>query len=196
MTKTLMAFIRSWPSPVDLHFITGKFTGGIYLSLFLLDLVNNNMDLLIELTNIIKVFNEDGIDYALCGGLALAVYAKPRATLDIDIMVQPDFLDKIKQRAEKLGFTVHAVPMNFKGGAVQIHRMTKFDDDHGEHLSLDLLIVTPETRLSWDSRITVEWEGGTLKVVSPKGLIELKSLRKSGQDEDDIRYLSGLINED
>jgi hypothetical protein len=24
-----MAFIRSWPSPVDLHFITGKFTGGI-----------------------------------------------------------------------------------------------------------------------------------------------------------------------
>jgi len=154
------------------------------------------MDLLIELANIINAFNEDEIDYALCGGLALAVYAKPRATLDIDIMVQPDFLDKIKQRAEKLGFTVHAVPMNFKGGAVQIHRMTKFDDDHGEHLSLDLLIVTPETRLSWDSRITVEWEGGTLKVVSPKGLIELKSLRKSGQDEDDIRYLSGLINED
>ena len=60
--------------------------------------------------------------------------------------------------------------------------MTKFDDELGEHLSLDLLIVTPETRLSWDSRITVEWEGGTLKVVSPKGLIELKSLRKSGQD--------------
>jgi len=26
-----MAFIRSWPSPVDLHFITGKFTGGNYL---------------------------------------------------------------------------------------------------------------------------------------------------------------------
>lgn len=74
--------------------------------------------------------------------------------------------------------------------------MTKFDDELGEHLSLDLLIVTPETRLSWDSRITVEWEGGTLNVVSPKGLIELKSLRKSGQDEDDIKYLLGLINED
>jgi hypothetical protein len=72
------------------------------------------MDLLIELTNIIKAFNEDEIDYALCGGLALAVYAKPRATLDIDIMVQPDFLDKIKQRAEKLGFTVHAVPNEFQ----------------------------------------------------------------------------------
>lgn len=61
---------------------------------------------------------------------------------------------------------------------------------------MDLLIVTPETRSPWDSRITVEWEGGTLKVISPKGLIELKSLRKSGQDEDDIKYLSGLIDED
>ena len=154
------------------------------------------MDLLVELSNIIRAFNEDEIDYALCGGLALAVYAKPRATLDIDIMVQPDYLEKIKQKVEELGFTVHAMPMIFKGGAVQIHRMTKFDNQIGEHLSLDLLIVTPETRLSWDSRITVEWEGGTLKVISPKGLIELKSLRKSGQDEDDIKYLSGLIDED
>lgn len=45
-------------------------------------------------------------------------------------------------------------------------------------------------------QINVEWEGGALKVVSPKGLIELKSLRKSGQDEDDIKYLKGLIDED
>lgn len=154
------------------------------------------MDLLVELANLIEVFNEDGIDYALCGGLALAVYAKPRATLDIDIMVQANFLDEIKQKVERLGFTVHATPMKFKGGAVQIHRMTKFDDELGEHLSLDLLIVTPETRSSWDSRIVVEWEGGTLKVVSPKGLIDLKLLRKNGQDEDDIKYLSGLIDED
>ncbi len=154
------------------------------------------MDLLVELTNIIKAFDEDDIDYALWGGLALDIYAKPRATLDIDIIVQPDFLEDIKRKAEKLGFTIHAAPIKFQGGAVQIHRMTKFDDEFGEYLSLNLLIITPEIRLSWDSRITVEWEGGRLKVVSPKGLIELKSLRKNGQDEDDIKYLSGLINED
>lgn len=154
------------------------------------------MDLLVELARIVKAFDENKIDYALCGGLALAVYAKPRATLDIDIMVQPDFLDNIMQEAEKLGFTVHAAPMKLKGGAVQIHRMTKFDDELGEYLSLDLLIVTPETKLSWDSRITVEWEWGTLKVISPRGLIQLKSLRNSGQDKDDIKYLSDLIDED
>ena len=48
-------------------------------------------------------FDKNKIDYALCGGLALAVYARPRATLDIDIMVEPDFLGKVKQIAENLG---------------------------------------------------------------------------------------------
>lgn len=154
------------------------------------------MDLLIELQNIIGAFDDEKIDYALCGGLALAVYAKPRATLDIDIMVDPDLLDKVKQIVENLGFNIPARPMTFKGGSVQIHRMTKIDNESGEHLVLDLLIVTPETRLSWGSRISVDWEGGTLKVLSPKGLILLKSLRKSGQDMDDIKYLKGLIDED
>jgi hypothetical protein len=58
------------------------------------------------------------------------------------------------------------------------------------------LIVTPETQKAWDSRLTVEWEGGSLKVVSPQGLILLKSLRKSGQDKDDIEYLRSITDED
>jgi hypothetical protein len=154
------------------------------------------MDLLIELKNLIEAFDKNRIDYALCGGLALAVYARPRATLDIDIMVEPDFLGEIKQIVGNLGFSIAAAPMSFKGGAVQIHRLTKIEDESEEHLVLDLLLVTPHTRISWDSKISVDWEGGTLKVLSPEGLIRLKSLRKSGQDMDDIEYLKGLIDED
>ena len=154
------------------------------------------MDLLIELKSIVEAFDKNKIDYALCGGLALAVYARPRATLDIDIMVEPDLLGGIKQIVENLGFNIPAAPMSFKGGAVQIHRMTKIDNESGEHLALDLLLVTTKTKIAWDSKITVDWEGGTLKVCSPKGLIMLKSLRKSGQDIDDIEYLKELIDED
>lgn len=153
------------------------------------------MDLLIELQNIIRAFEEEGIDYALCGGLALAVYARPRATLDIDIMVDPCLLDKIKQIVKAIGFNNPAMPMAFKGGAVQIHRITKIDNESGEHLVLDLMSVTPETKLSWDSRISVTWNGKTLKVLSPKGLIMLKLLRQSGQDMDDIQYLKELSDE-
>jgi len=154
------------------------------------------MDLLIELKNIVEAFDKNKIDYALCGGLALAVYARPRATLDIDIMVEPELLDKIKQIVGALGFDIPATPMSFKGGDIQIHRMTKINSESGEHLVLDLLLITPKIKISWDSKILVSWEGGTLKVLSPKGLIMLKSLRKSGQDIDDIEYLKELIDED
>ncbi len=86
--------------------------------------------------------------------------------------------------------------MEFRDGAVKIHRLIKIDKDSGEHLGLDLLIVTPETKKAWDDRLTVEWEGDPLKVVSPQGLILLKSFRSSGQDQDDIEYLRSLENED
>jgi acetolactate synthase regulatory subunit len=153
------------------------------------------MDLLIELKNLIETFDKNKIEYALCGGLALAVYARPRATLDIDIMVEPELLDKIKQIVENFGFNIRSAPMSFKGGAVQIHRMTKIDRETGEHMVLDLLLVTPQTKTSWDSKISVDWEGRKLKVLDPKGLILLKLLRKSGQDLDDIEYLKDLIDE-
>ena len=153
------------------------------------------MDLLSELKNLIEVFDKNKIDYALCGGLALAVYARPRATLDIDIMVEPDLLGKIKQIVENLGYNIPAAPMSFKEDSVQIHRMTKIDDESGEHIVLDLLLVTAKTKNAWDSKISVDWEGGTLKVLNPEGLIMLKSLRRSGQDMDDIEYLKELIDE-
>jgi hypothetical protein len=154
------------------------------------------MDLLEELKKLSLKLDHAGIDYALCGGLAIAIYAKPRATLDIDIMIYPDFLSETKKAAQELGFTLSAAPMEFNDGAVKIHRLTKIDKDSGEHLCLDLLIVTPEITKAWDDHLTIEWEGSPLKVVSPQGLILLKTLRNSGQDQDDIAYLRSLENED
>jgi len=153
------------------------------------------MDLIDELKRLITRLDEERIEYALCGGLAMAVYALPRATLDIDIMVEASSLDKTKQAVHDLGFILDAMPMEFHGGKVHIHRVSKIDPDTGETLVLDLLIVTPEIRQAWESRTKVEWEGGTLSVVSPEGLVLLKSFRRSGQDQDDIRYLRGIIDE-
>ena len=114
------------------------------------------MDLLNELKYLIEVFDKNKIDYALCGGLALAVYARPRATLDIDIMIEPDLLENTKQIVENLGFDIPSAPMSFKDDAVRIHRLTKIDNESGEHLVLDLLLVTQKTKPAWDRRISVD----------------------------------------
>lgn len=154
------------------------------------------MDLLVELKKITQNLDKAGIDYALCGGLAIAIYAKPRATLDIDIMVQPDYFSETKEVAKKLGYTMSSAMMEFNDGTVKLQRLSKIDKATGEYFILDLLMVTPEIESAWDDRKTVEWEGSPLKVISPEGLILLKSLRNSGQDKEDIEYLMSLENED
>jgi hypothetical protein len=154
------------------------------------------MDLFDELKRLITRLNEEKIEYALCGGLAMAVYALPRATLDIDLLIESSSLGRTKLAVQELGFTVSAAPMEFHSGKVHIHRVSKVESDTGETLALDLLIVTPDIKQVWESRAKVEWEAGTLSVVSPEGLILLKSFRGSGQDQDDIKYLRSIIDED
>jgi hypothetical protein len=154
------------------------------------------MDLVEELKKLIVRLTEEKIEYALCGGLAMAVYALPRATLDIDILIESSSLGEATRAVQELGFTLSALPMEFHGGKVRIHRISKIESGTGETLALDLLLVTPDLSPAWESRTTVEWEEGSLSVVSPEGLILLKSLRSSGQDQDDIRYLRSIIDED
>ncbi len=154
------------------------------------------MELLEELTKLLARLEEENIDYALCGGLAMAVYAFPRATLDIDIMIEPASLDSLKALAGDLGYTVDAGLMRFKQGAIHMYRVTKIPEGSGEALALDLLLVTPEIKDVWEARRKVEWDEGILSVVSPEGLIALKSMRQSGQDKDDIKKLRSIIDDD
>ncbi|MEI8078493.1 MAG: hypothetical protein WCH61_02545 [bacterium] len=154
------------------------------------------MDILEELKAVIAQFDQDGIDYALCGGLAMAVYALPRATLDIDLLIQVDSLFRAKHAVEPLGFTLSAVPMEFHGGKIKIYRLCKIEPVTADELVLDFLLVTPETASAWEGRQEVEWDGRPLKVVSPQGLILLKSFRHSGKDQDDIKHLRSISDKD
>lgn len=154
------------------------------------------MDILEELKNLIAKLNEENIEYALCGGLAMAIYALPRATLDIDLLIDESSLERTTRAVYDLGFTLKAEPMEFHGGKIHIHRLSKIEPGTGETLILDLLIVTPELKSVWNKRMEVEWEHGNISVVSPEGLILLKSFRNSGQDKDDINFLRSIIDED
>jgi hypothetical protein len=154
------------------------------------------MELFEEFSKLVSEFKKENIEYALCGGLAMAVYAFPRATLDIDILIEPQTLEKAKSIAKRLGFTFDAGLMKFSSGAVQIYRLTKVGSESNDTLALDMLLLTPEIKEVWETKQTLTWDQGDLPVVSPKGLINLKSLRLSGQDQDDIRHLESILDED
>jgi len=154
-----------------------------------------NMDIIKELTELVAKLKQEKIEFALCGGLAMAVYAFPRATMDIDIIVEQDSILKIKKIVEKLGFSFDSGVMEFQKGAIKIQRLVKVNPEVEEEIILDLLIVTDQIKDVWQTRKDVSWEKGTIPVVSPEGLIRLKTMRNNGQDKDDIQHLKGLKNE-
>src|SRR5436853_2726769 len=132
------------------------------------------IDIVDELKILISKLDEHQIDYALCGGLALAIYNRPRATADIDLLILADSLADVIEIATKLEYTVRRLDLMLANDAIEIRRVSKIDQETGIILTLDLLLVTPQIREVWDSRVEANWEGGKLAVVSREGLITLK----------------------
>jgi len=100
------------------------------------------MDIIAELRGITARLDQEGVDYALCGGLAMAVCAVPRATLDIDLLIQVDTLARAQLAVEPLGFWVGTALMSFHGGKIRMARPCKVDPQTHEELVLDLLLTT------------------------------------------------------
>jgi len=148
-------------------------------------------DIADELRNLVLILDEHEVDYALCGGMAMAVHGRMRMTIDIDLVILSSALDEVFAIAELLGYNIRGKDLSFAGGAVEIRRVSKIDPKDGELLSLDLLLVTPAILNAWESRRRADWEGGKLSVVSADGLIALKQLRGSAQDLVDIEALRG-----
>jgi hypothetical protein len=147
------------------------------------------LDLYFELTSIISKLDKAEIPYALCGGLAMAVYGVQRNTVDIDLLIRSENLESVKKVAKGLGYIFEAAPMSFAKGNMEIRRISKIDKTSGDALMLDLLLVTAGVEDVWQSRQQREWEHGSIWVVSRPGLIKLKSFRSSAQDMVDISNL-------
>lgn len=144
--------------------------------------------LLQELLEITSEFQKNGIEYAVCGGLAMAIHGFARATMDIDLLILAENLDKAYLVAAKRGFDIKGLDMSFKERAVEIRRVSKIDDD-GEVLSLDLLLVTPKVEDVWETREQVQLSENLLSIVSKDGLIKMKTLAGRPQDLADIERL-------
>lgn len=141
-----------------------------------------------ELTNLIESFEKHDIDYAVCGGLAMAIHGFARATLDIDVLILSESLKKALEIAAHKGFDIKGLDISFKERAVEIRRVSKIDDE-GEVLSLDFLLVTPQVQDVWDSKIEMTLEGKDYSIVSRNGLIKMKTLAGRPQDLADIERL-------
>jgi hypothetical protein len=133
------------------------------------------------------------VPYAICGGIAMSIHARPRATIDIDLLAPPDAVARIVDVLLPHGFVRRErTPTRLAEGEVVMHRLTKVVPGDPEVLVLDVIEVRPgATEAAWQTRTGTEWEGHSVTVVSRAGLIGLKRLRGSPQDVADITALEG-----
>ena len=143
------------------------------------------MDLYAELSGIVSVLEERGIEYALCGGIALAIHGAPRATQDIDLLVRAGDLDRLREAVRERGFLFEALPMDFSGSGITVHRFTKLIGD--VPLMLDALIAAGPLAAVWQTRLVAAFEQGQIHVVSKEGLISMKLAAGRPQDIADVR---------
>ncbi len=104
------------------------------------------LDIYDEFRRLVEVFDARKVEYALCGGMAMAVHKRPRMTIDIDILIPPEFLERVIPIANELGYNIRGKDLSFANGAVEIRRVSKIDAASGDLLSLDFLLVTPQTQ--------------------------------------------------
>jgi hypothetical protein len=140
-----------------------------------------------ELRSLTKAFNRHQIEFALCGGLAVAAHGLVRATQDIDFLIRAESLDRAYAAADEVGFDIPGLDISFKERTVEIRRVSKVVGE--DVISLDLLLVTPFVEDVWESRMEREFAGEAIAIVSRQGLIKMKRQAGRPQDLADIERL-------
>jgi hypothetical protein len=148
------------------------------------------MNITDEFSVLTTELRNSGIDFAVCGGLAMALHGFPRFTNDIDLLILPADLAKSLEIAKRCGFkdTPELLVLGQQSGhPIEIWRINKFQDV--DHLTLDLILVSFVLDEVWNSRSPYAWQNLSLPVVSSAGLAKMKRLAGRPQDLLDIQSL-------
>ena len=149
-----------------------------------------------EFLAVLDTLKEGGVEHAVCGGWAVGIHGFPRATRDIDLLVQEDDIERIKDLLRPIGYTLSSGGNPFKVGTPEeqrLHRISKVIDQ--DLLMLDLMVVTPFLLDAWESRENYEFDGRRVPVVGFEGLIAMKETAGRPNDLRDIDELKRIRSE-
>lgn len=149
------------------------------------------------LKNVLKVLQEDQIEYALAGGLAYSALVEPRATMDIDLLVMlratsiQDFFHRLDEQFDSI--VMHKEPMQFH--LIKIWRAVSFKNNR--EIILDFLLAESQFHQNVLKRaIKLDFWGLPLKVVTLEDLILLKKCANRPQDIADVANIYTRFNDE
>ncbi|MBT5709123.1 MAG: hypothetical protein HOI66_22615 [Verrucomicrobia bacterium] len=149
------------------------------------------VDLVGELNLIVNTLEESGLEYALCGDIAVAIHGYPRATRDIDFIIKPEDLPAIRQAIKHIGFTIDGGVMSLKEGTDHEFRLWRVSRRAGaEIFTIDFILVRSWLLDIWEQRQQFVLSDRTLTAVNLEGLRKMKTVGARPQDVADLDRLN------
>jgi len=139
-----------------------------------------------RLLDVFKSFQQHNVRYVVIGGIASVLYGVPRATFDMDILIEgtPENAERLLRALLDAGLGTAALT---SADDLLAHEITIFKD----RVRIDVQTSTPglSFKEAWDHRQVMSYEGQQFYVVSKEDLI--RSKRAAGRDIDlsDVRLL-------
>jgi hypothetical protein len=140
-----------------------------------------------QLQSVFASFQKNDVRYLVIGGIAAVLYGVPRATFDLDVLIEAT-LENAKRLLLAMSESGLGTASLASADEVLSTEITIFTD----RIRLDVQTSTPGIIFeeAWQRRVTMNYKGQVLEVVSLADLIASK--RASGRDVDleDVRILT------
>jgi len=144
-------------------------------------------DLIQQFSEVARALQRSSIRYAVVGGVAVAMHGGVRTTKDIDFLVHSEETESCMALLAGLGYRTPREALTFRKPGLTLRRMWKPGRADGDLRVFDLLLAErPAHRRMLRYALRLPWGRGRLAVLRPADLVQLKSARLSGTDQQDI----------
>lgn len=139
-----------------------------------------------RLQGVFESFRSHEVKYLVIGGIAAVLHGVPRATFDLDILIDPtpENAERLLEalREAKFGTANLITPKELLSNEI-----TVFND----RIRIDVQTWTPGLKFeeAWKNRVEMEYQGGKFLVVSRNDLIASKKASARPVDLEDVRLL-------
>jgi hypothetical protein len=139
-----------------------------------------------RLKDVFRSFQKNEVRYLVIGGIASVLHGVPRATFDLDILVDatPDNARRLIDALLSAGLGTASLT---NPEDLLAHEITIFKD----RIRIDVQTSTPGLAFedAWDRRVTMNFRGQEFHVVSKEDLISSKLAAGRDIDLEDVRLL-------
>ncbi len=144
-----------------------------------------------RLQNVFKSFQEHNLRYVVIGGIAAILHGVPRATFDLDILIEAT-LENTRRLLDALLDAGLATASMTSPEDVLANEITIFKD----RVRIDVQTETPGITFAaaWEHRKTLTYRGQVFYILSRTDLIASKRAAGRAVDIEDVRLLE-LVQE-